>query len=147
MLTWTQSPFPTFSLRALTLMPQALIVRSAQASLALSSIYSIQGESNRHIGHPGGLAIGHVASSVLGQLTSTLANRGLRGDHQPLQPVHFAAHTKAESVLKSVSKKSPAYPQARRLLTFLTFIVPLDDQLAPPTSILREFLGGSAFEY
>lgn len=58
-----------------------------------------------------------------------------------------ALRTKAESVLKSVSKKSPAYPQARRLLTFLSFIAPLDDQLVPPTSILREFLGGSAFEY
>lgn len=55
--------------------------------------------------------------------------------------------TKAATVLKSVSKKSPAYPQARRLLTFLSFIAPHDDQSVPPTSILREFLGGSAFEY
>ena len=58
-----------------------------------------------------------------------------------------ALRTKAGTMLKSVSKKSPAYPQARRLLTFLSFIVPLDDQLVPPASILREFLGGSAFEY
>jgi uridine kinase len=54
---------------------------------------------------------------------------------------------KAAAVLKSVSKKSPAHPKARRLLTFLSFIAPLDDQAVPPTSILREFLGGSAFNY
>lgn len=99
-LTWTQSPSPTFSLGASTLMPYSLIVRSACASLAVSSLSSIQGESSRRIGHAGSLALGHVASQVLGQLANTLAQRGLRAGHQPLQPVRLAPQPEAESVLK-----------------------------------------------
>lgn len=54
---------------------------------------------------------------------------------------------RAEEVLQAVPAASPSYPEARRLLTFLSFVAPLDEATVPHTSIVREFLGGSAFEY
>ncbi|UCH63373.1 MAG: nucleoside kinase [Fidelibacterota bacterium] len=55
--------------------------------------------------------------------------------------------SQAEKVLRAVPETSPAYPEARRLLTFLSFVATIDDGTIPGNSILREFLGGSAFEY
>ena len=37
--------------------------------------------------------------------------------------------------------------EAQRLLRFLDYIVPLQDKELPPTSLAREFLGGSSFKY
>ncbi|MGE5237017.1 MAG: nucleoside kinase [Acidobacteriota bacterium] len=53
----------------------------------------------------------------------------------------------AERFLLEVPREHPAYTEAYRLLKFLAWFVPvfLDD--VPSTSILREFVGGSAFEY
>lgn len=53
----------------------------------------------------------------------------------------------AVEVLKTVPETSAAYPEARRLLTFLSFVATIDEGTVPHNSILREFLGGSAFEY
>jgi uridine kinase len=53
----------------------------------------------------------------------------------------------AENVLKEVRHTSPAYAEAQRLLTFLSFVHPVDPDPVPRNSILREFLGGSAFDY
>lgn len=53
----------------------------------------------------------------------------------------------AGEVLKAVPETSAAYPEARRLLTFLSFVATIDEGIVPDNSILREFLGGSAFEY
>ncbi len=56
----------------------------------------------------------------------------------------------AEPQLHKISKTSAAYPEANRLLKFLSFvqvISPEDFQAVPPTSIMREFIGGSSFEY
>jgi len=53
----------------------------------------------------------------------------------------------AAEVLRAVPETSPAYPEARRLLTFLSFVATIDDEAVPGNSIVREFLGGSAFEY
>ena len=53
----------------------------------------------------------------------------------------------AVEVLKAVPETSAAYPEARRLLTFLSFVATIDEGTVPHNSILREFLGGSAFEY
>ena len=55
----------------------------------------------------------------------------------------------AEPLLKRISPTSPAYAEAVRLLKFLDYIVPLSpDEIAaiPPTSILREFIGGQTLE-
>jgi len=53
----------------------------------------------------------------------------------------------AEKGLRAVPETSPAYPEALRLLTFLSFIATIDEEAVPDNSILREFLGGSAFKY
>lgn len=51
----------------------------------------------------------------------------------------------AEPLLRRISPASPAYSEAVRLLKFLDYIVALSpDEIAaiPPTSIMREFIGG-----
>ncbi|PIF06375.1 MAG: AAA family ATPase [Draconibacterium sp.] len=53
----------------------------------------------------------------------------------------------AEPVLKSVNENEKEYSEANRLLKFLSFFKPVDDSEIPPTSLLREFLGGSSFVY
>ena len=52
-----------------------------------------------------------------------------------------------EPMLKSVPEKDEAYCQASRLLKFLEYFYYMNDDEIPPTSILREFLGGSSFTY
>lgn len=52
-----------------------------------------------------------------------------------------------EPVLRNVPKRSPEYSEAHRLLRFLEYFVPVQDSELPPTSLLREFLGGSSFNY
>ncbi len=53
----------------------------------------------------------------------------------------------AEPLLKEVPPIVPEYSEARRLLKFLTYILPIAEKEIPPTSILREFLDGSSFDY
>jgi uridine kinase len=53
----------------------------------------------------------------------------------------------AEPILRQVSENCPEYAEAVRLLKFLSYFNPIKDQEIPPTSLLREFLGGSSFEY
>lgn len=53
----------------------------------------------------------------------------------------------AEPLLKKVPENVPEYAEARRLLYIIEMIEPIDTKYIPPTSILREFLGGSSFEY
>lgn len=54
---------------------------------------------------------------------------------------------KVEPLLLEVRRNSPHYAEARRLLRFLSYFQPLDAETIPPTSLLREFLGGSSFVY
>jgi len=49
----------------------------------------------------------------------------------------------AEPLLRQVPFGTPEYIEAKRLLAFLEWFLPLDLNLVPETSILREFLGGS----
>ncbi len=53
----------------------------------------------------------------------------------------------AEPLLKMVPQTTEEYTEARRLLNFLELIKPISPKYIPPTSIMREFLGGSSFEY
>ena len=51
----------------------------------------------------------------------------------------------AEPLLRRILPSSPAYPEAVRLLKFLDYIValqPAEIDCIPPTSIMREFIGG-----
>lgn len=49
----------------------------------------------------------------------------------------------AEPLLRQVPHGTPEYIEAKRLLAFLEWFLPLDSNLVPDNSILREFLGGS----
>jgi uridine kinase len=49
----------------------------------------------------------------------------------------------AEPLLRQVPYGTPEYIEAKRLLAFLEWFLPLDISLVPQTSIVREFLGGS----
>ncbi len=53
----------------------------------------------------------------------------------------------AEPLLQQVPENCPEYAEAYRLLKFLHYIKPIAADQIPPTSLLREFLGGSSFEY
>ncbi len=53
----------------------------------------------------------------------------------------------AEPILQTVPKNCPEYGEAHRLLRFLHYFHPIPDKEIPPTSIMREFLGGSSFTY
>lgn len=55
--------------------------------------------------------------------------------------------TQAEPLLEQVPENSEQYSEAYRLLRFLRYIKPLPANQVPPTSLLREFLGGSSFKY
>ena len=53
----------------------------------------------------------------------------------------------AEPLLRKVPNNCPAYSEANRLLRFLGYFTSVPDNQLPPTSLLREFLGGSSFVY
>ena len=53
----------------------------------------------------------------------------------------------AEPLLELVPENCEEYSEAYRLLKFLKYIKPIPNRDIPPTSLLREFLGGSSFKY
>ena len=62
--------------------------------------------------------------------------------------IEFAVlRTHAEIILASVPKNCPEFAEAHRLLKFIHYFIPVSDKEIPPTSIMREFVGGSSFKY
>ena len=62
--------------------------------------------------------------------------------------IEFAVlRTHAEIILASVPKNCHEYSEAHRLLKFIHYFIPVSDKEIPPTSIMREFVGGSSFKY
>jgi uridine kinase len=55
--------------------------------------------------------------------------------------------TQALPLLDLVPENSEAYSEANRLRQLLHYFLPITDKDLPPTSLLREFLGGSSFKY
>ena len=53
----------------------------------------------------------------------------------------------AEPILQEVPKFCEEYTEAHRLLKFLQYFIPIPEKDIPPTSFLREFVGGSSFRY
>ena len=49
-------------------------------------------------------------------------------------------------LLKEINNSVPEYSEARRLLTMLSFFESIKTDVIPKTSLLREFIGGSAFK-
>ena len=58
-----------------------------------------------------------------------------------------AIKTQAEPLLEQVPECADEYSEAYRLQKFLRYIRPITNKQVPPTSLLREFLGGSSFKY
>jgi uridine kinase len=52
-----------------------------------------------------------------------------------------------EPLLAEVPQNCPEFTEAHRLAKFLRFFLPIRDREIPPTSLLREFVGGSSFRY
>ncbi len=50
----------------------------------------------------------------------------------------------AEPLLRQVQVGTPEYIEAKRLLALLEWFLPLESDLIPDNSILREFIGGSS---
>ena len=62
--------------------------------------------------------------------------------------VEFAVlRNHADSILRAVSKNTPEYAEAHRLLKFIHYFIAISDAEIPSTSLLREFVGGSSFKY
>ncbi|MDE7085949.1 MAG: nucleoside kinase [Prevotella sp.] len=62
--------------------------------------------------------------------------------------IEFAVlRTHAEMILTTVPRNCPEYSEAHRLLKFIHYFTPISDKEIPPTSIMREFVGGSSFKY
>jgi len=55
--------------------------------------------------------------------------------------------SQAEPLLEQVPENVPEHAEAYRLLKFLRYFKPIPETQIPPTSLLREFLGGSSFKY
>ena len=58
-----------------------------------------------------------------------------------------AIKKQAEPILENVPENSDTYAEAYRLRKFLRYFSSIDYDTLPPTSLLREFLGGSSFTY
>ena len=57
-----------------------------------------------------------------------------------------ALKPKAEPLLFRIPRTSIYYPEAKRILKFLEYFLPMDTADIPSNSLIREFLGGSSFE-
>lgn len=53
----------------------------------------------------------------------------------------------AEKELLRIQKNSEAYVEAQRLLKILSYFLVIDDKEVPNTSLMKEFIGGSSFDY
>jgi hypothetical protein len=56
------------------------------------------------------------------------------------------AWSSVESLFDFLTGK-PEFAEAKRMLKFLDNFVPISPDEIPPTSLLREFIGGSSFKY
>lgn len=54
--------------------------------------------------------------------------------------------SKAEPLLFRITRQSPYYAEAKRMLKFLEYFLPMDTSEIPSNSLIREFLGGSSFQ-
>lgn len=67
---------------------------------------------------------------------NVMFNSALVYEMSALQPL-------AEPLLRQVPRGTPEFIEAKRLLAFLEWFLPVDTDLIPDNSILREFIGGS----
>ena len=48
--------------------------------------------------------------------------------------------------LYGIPQDAPEYQEAKRLLKFFDYILPVDSTAVPQNSLLKEFIGGSCFK-
>ena len=53
----------------------------------------------------------------------------------------------AVPLLNEIERHESTFNEARRLLRFLSYFKEIDHEEVPPTSIIREIIGGSSFNY
>lgn len=53
----------------------------------------------------------------------------------------------AKPLLKEIDNTNPEYSEARRMIAFLEYFDEIDETPIPANSLLREFIGGSIFDY
>ena len=53
----------------------------------------------------------------------------------------------AKPLLKEIKSDEPEYSEARRIISFLEYFEEIDETPIPNNSLLREFIGGSVFDY
>ena len=58
-----------------------------------------------------------------------------------------AVRNEARAILEQVPEHEPEYSEAYRLRKFLGYVIPISAHSLPPTSLMREFIGGSSFKY
>ena len=54
---------------------------------------------------------------------------------------------RGEALLREVPQDVPEYAEAYRLRKFLSYFMPINEHFIPSTSLIREFIGGSSFNY
>ena len=54
--------------------------------------------------------------------------------------------TYAQPMLHAVPKDSPEWVEAKRLLKFLDYFLPIPSDSIPSNSLVREFIGGGCFD-
>ncbi len=72
--------------------------------------------------------------------SDAIFNSAIAYEHALLKPY-------AERFLTEVSREDPSFAEASRLYRFFSYFIPILSHEVPHTSILREFVGGSAFRY
>ena len=50
-------------------------------------------------------------------------------------------------LLEEITNAEPEYSEAKRLVKFLKYFDDIDEEFIPRNSLMREFIGGSVFEY
>ena len=53
----------------------------------------------------------------------------------------------ATPLLKKIDNSHPEYAEAKRIISFLEYFDSMDEKYIPNNSLLREFIGGSIFDY
>ena len=83
----------------------------------------------------------HDADWAVNPPTASVRNLHVRDVPPTVRPA--PARVLAEPLLRQVVFGTPEYIEAKRLLSFLQWFLPIGEDLIPDNSLLREFIGGS----
>ncbi len=118
--------FATTDTRLIRRLARDFYHRNASASRTINMWESVRSGEDRYI-------------FPFQEQSDVIFNSALLYEHGVLRNV-------AEPILRKVNKNDKAYFEAQRLLDILSAFEKIDSSAIPPSSILREFIGGSCFE-